>query len=57
MKYLFSIILALSIAQNAGAQGISAGLRIGVGNTLDITSAREGIKHNYWEKQLFAGVA
>ncbi len=53
MKYLFSIILALSIVQNAGAQGISAGLRTGVGNTFDITSAREGIKHNYWEKQLF----
>lgn len=53
MKYLFSIILALLIVQTAGAQGISAGLRTGVGNTFDITSAKEGIKHNYWEKQLF----
>lgn len=53
MKYLFSIILALSIVQTAGAQGISAGLRTGLGNTFDITSAREGVKHNYWEKQLF----
>lgn len=53
MKYLFSIILALSIVQNSGAQGISAGLRTGVGNTFDITSVKEGTKHNYWEKQLF----
>ena len=53
MKYIFSIIVALFIVQNAGAQGISAGLRTGVGNTLDITSVKDGVKHNYWEKQLF----
>ncbi|HEY9178915.1 MAG TPA: hypothetical protein VIN07_14565 [Flavipsychrobacter sp.] len=53
MKYLFFSVLALFIGQNAYAQGISAGFRTGVGNTFDITSAREGIKHNYWEKQVF----
>lgn len=53
MKYLFYIILALAIVQNAAAQGVSAGFRTGVGNTLDVTSVKDGIRHSYWEKQLF----
>lgn len=53
MKYLLSVIVFLSIAQNADAQGVSAGLRTGVGKTFDVTSLKDGAKHSYWEKQLF----
>ncbi len=53
MKYVGSIILLSIISYTTAAQGISAGFRTGVGNTFDVTSVKDGIKHCYWEKQLF----
>lgn len=53
MKYLLSLTLALSLLQYAGAQGISAGFRTGIGNTMNISRMSEGIIDKHWEKELF----
>lgn len=53
MKYIFSIILTLLFAQNAGAQGFSAGLRTGIGRTMDVSRISNGTIDNTWDKEIF----
>lgn len=48
------IVITISAAQNAIAQGLSAGFRAGMSNSMDITRLREGIIDRSWEKELFA---
>lgn len=53
MKYVLSFFLILLFADNSGAQGISAGIRSGIGNSMDITQLRSGTIDRTWQKEVF----
>lgn len=53
MKYILSFFLILLFADNSGAQSISAGIRSGIGNSMDITQLRSGTIDRTWQKEVF----
>jgi len=53
MKYLFTLLLMLILGYNSGAQGISAGIRSGIGNSMDVTKLRSGTIDKTWQKEVF----
>lgn len=54
MKFLLATFSAILLLQAANAQGIAAGVRSGIGGNMNMSSIKqEGIKHNYWQKQVF----
>jgi hypothetical protein len=47
------VIVTLSMPRNTAAQGLSAGFRAGMSNSMDINRLSDGITDRAWEKELF----
>lgn len=53
MKHLFTTIFSLLLFTGVYAQGLSAGLRTGVGHTIDVAQLKAGVADNTWDKEFF----
>ncbi|MCB9044812.1 MAG: hypothetical protein H6550_01610 [Chitinophagales bacterium] len=53
MKLITTTLLAALLCGSLYAQSFSAGLRSGIGKTLDVAKINEGTINNTWDKELF----
>lgn len=53
IKYLFVTVFAITSISTVYAQNFSAGLRTGIGNTIDIAAIKSAPIENTWDKEIF----